>query len=102
MRRVWGRLDEKEREHLAEANALGMLHRDLVKNQPPGQGVDALFVPTSYKPSAELGILLSARQSPALIIATHHESRTPAIAYFQPQGAARWHRTDRPRLPING
>jgi hypothetical protein len=88
LRSAWWRLDEKEREQLAETSALGMLHRDLVKNQPPGRGVEALFVSASYELSAELGVLVDARQSPGLIIATHHESRTPAITYFQPQGAS--------------
>jgi hypothetical protein len=85
---AWRRLDQKEREYLAETSTLGMVHRDLIKDQPPGRGVEALIVPASYKLSAELGILLGARKSPALIVATHHESRTPAITYFQPQGAS--------------
>jgi hypothetical protein len=85
---AWWRLDEKEREHLAEASALGMIRRELVDDLPAGRGVEALIVPASYKPGAELGILLGARQSPALIIATHHESRTPAITYFQPRGVS--------------
>ena len=84
---AWERLDEKERERLAETSTLGLLHRDLIKDQPPGQGVPALIVPACYEVSAELGILLAARTSPALIIATHHEYRVPAITYFQPQGA---------------
>jgi hypothetical protein len=88
LKSAWGQLDEKERERLAETSALGMLHRDLVLDQPPGRGVEALFVSAAYKLSAELGVLLGARQSPGLIIATHHESRTPAITYFQPHGAS--------------
>ena len=83
---AWGRLDEREREQLREASALGMLRRGLVEDQPAGRGVEALIGPASYQPGAELGFLLRARQAPALIIATHHESRTPAITYFQPQG----------------
>jgi hypothetical protein len=108
---AWCRLDEKEREHLTETSALGMLHRELVKDQPAGRGVEALIGPASYKPSAELGILLGARQSPALIIVTHHESRTPAITYFQPQGVGAFveeipERVDNgmpgpPRSPLN-
>jgi hypothetical protein len=88
LKNTWRRLDEKEREQLAETSALGMLHRDLVLDQPPGRGVEALFVSASYKLSPELGVLLGARQSPGLIIATHHESRTPAITYFQSQRAS--------------
>jgi hypothetical protein len=72
---------------VAETSTLGLLRRDLIKDQPPGRGVEALIVPACYTVSAELGILLAARASPALIIATHHESRVPAITYFQPQGA---------------
>jgi hypothetical protein len=85
---AWGRLDEREREQLGEASALGMLRRGLVEDLPTGRGVEALIGSASYQPSAELGFLLGARQSPALIIATHHESRTPAITYFQPQGVS--------------
>jgi hypothetical protein len=88
LKSAWRRLGQREREHLAETNTLGMLHRGLIKDQPPGRGVEALLVPASYKLSGELGVLLGARTSPALIIATHHESRTPAITYFQPQGAS--------------
>ena len=88
LRRAWRGLDQKEREHLAESSTLGLLHRDLIKDQPPGRGVEALIFPACYQLSAELGILLGARTSPARIIATHHESRTPAITYFQPQGAS--------------
>lgn len=87
LRSAWGRLDEKEREQLSESSALGMLRRDLVREQPAGRGAEALFVPGSYKLGAELGVLLSARRSPGLIIATHHESRIPAITYFQPREA---------------
>jgi hypothetical protein len=85
---AWGRLDEREREHLAESSTLGLLHRDLIKNQPPGRGVEALIFPACYQLSAELGILLNARARPARIIATHHESRTPAITYFQLRGGS--------------
>ena len=88
LRSAWGRLDAKEREHLAESSTLGLLHRDLIKDQPPGRGVEALIFPARYQPSAELGILLHTRTRPARIIATHHESRTPAITYFQPRGAS--------------
>jgi hypothetical protein len=85
---AWWRLDERERERLAEASALGMLRRGLVEDLPAGRGVEALIGSASYKPGAELGFLLGARQCPAVIIATHHESRTPAITYFQPQGVS--------------
>ncbi len=88
LRDAWGRLDEKEREHLAESSALGLLHRGLIKEQSPGRGVEALIFPACYQLSAELEILLSARTCPARIIATHHESRTSAITYFQPGGAS--------------
>jgi hypothetical protein len=88
LRGAWGRLDETEREHLAQSSTLGLLHRDLIKDQPPGRGVEALIFPACYQLSAELGILLGARTRPARIIATHHESRTPSITYFQPRDAS--------------
>lgn len=88
LRSAWRGLDEEEREHLAESSTLGLLRRDLIKDQPPGRGDEALIFPACYQLSAELGIVLGARLSPAMIIATHHESRTPAITYFQLQGAS--------------
>jgi hypothetical protein len=88
LRSVWQRLDQREREQLAESSTLGMSRRGLVKDQPPGRGVKALFFPACYKMSAELDLLLGARKSPAFVIATHHESRTPAVTYFQPQGTS--------------
>jgi hypothetical protein len=75
-----------EREQLADTSTRAMFRRGLVKDQPPGRGVEALFFPPCFMLSAELGILLGARNSPALIIATHHESRTPAVTYFQLRG----------------
>ena len=111
LRGAWCRLDERERERLTEASAVGLLRRALAKDPPAGRGVAALIGPASYQPSAELGLLLAARQSPALIIATHHESRTPAITYFQPQGVGAFveeipERVDNgmpgpPRSPLN-
>jgi hypothetical protein len=83
----WLRLEQMEREQLADTSTLGMFRRGLVKDQPPGRGVKALLFPACYELSAELGILLEARKSPALIVATHHESRTPAVTYFQPRGS---------------
>ena len=113
LRGAWRRLDEKEREQLAETSALGMLRRDLVQGPaawPRGLRRCSCRPRTSRAPS--LGILLGARQSPALIIATHHESRTPAITYFQPQGVSAIveeipERVDSgmpgtPRSPLNG
>lgn len=88
LRRAWRGLDQKEWEHLAESSTLGVLHRDLIKDRPPGRGVEALIFPPCYQLSADLGILLGARTCPARIIATHHESRTSAITYFQPQGTS--------------
>jgi hypothetical protein len=86
LKSAWRQLDQMEREQLAETSTLAMFHRGLVKDQPPGRGVKALFFPACYKLSAELGLLLGARKSPALVVATHHESRTPAVTYFQPRG----------------
>ena len=86
LKSAWRELGQLERERLADTSTQGMFRRGLVKDQPPGRGVKALFFPACYKVSAELGILLGARKSPALIIATHHESRTPAVTYFQLRG----------------
>jgi hypothetical protein len=61
-----------------------MLDRDLIIARPSGRGIDALILPACYKMSNKLRILLSAHESPAFMIATHHESRTPAVTYFQP------------------
>jgi hypothetical protein len=83
---AWQQLDPAGRQQLAETGTARLLHRGLIKEQPAGRGVRALFFPACYKPSAELGILLSARASPASVIATHHESRSPGVAYFQRQG----------------
>jgi hypothetical protein len=83
---AWCLLDPKEQDQLAGVSTMGMLHRGLIRDQPPGRGVRALILPASYTMSAGLAVLLAARKSPALIIATHHESRTPSVTYFQPQG----------------
>ena len=83
---AWCLLDQKEQDQLAGIATMGMLHRGLIRDQPPGRGVKALILPASYTMSAGLAVLLAARKSPALIIATHHESRTPSVTYFQPQG----------------
>jgi hypothetical protein len=88
LRSAWQQLDPTEREQLAETSTRGMSRRGLVSDQPPGRGVKALFFPACYKMSAELDLLLGARKAPALVIATHHESRTPAVTYFQPQRAS--------------
>ena len=83
---AWCLRDQKEQDQLAGIATMGMLHRGLIRDQPPGRGVKALILPASYTMSAGLAVLLAARKSPALIIATHHESRTPSVTYFQPQG----------------
>jgi hypothetical protein len=88
LNRAWRQLNELERERLAETSTEGMLRRGLIKEQPPGRGVRALFVPACYKLSAELRVLLGAGKSPALVIATHHEPRTPAVTYYQPEGSS--------------
>lgn len=87
LKRAWSQLDPGEHDQLAGIAAMGMLRRGLIRDQPPGRGVIALISPARYTMSPELAVLLSARKSPALIIATHHESRAPAVTYFQPQGA---------------
>jgi hypothetical protein len=83
---AWQQLDPAGRQQLAETGTARLLHRGLIEEQPAGRGVRALFFPACYKPSAELAILLSARESPASVIATHHESRSPGVVYFHRQG----------------
>jgi hypothetical protein len=85
---AWQQLSQKARERLAEISTLRMLHRGLIKDQPPGRGVEALIFPACYQVSSELGIVLGARKSPALVIATHQESRTPPVTYFQAPGTS--------------
>ena len=83
---IWWRT-ESGVAYVPESSTLRSLHRELIRDQPPGRGVEALIIPACYQLSAELGILLDARTCPARIIATHHESRTPAITHFQLRGS---------------
>jgi len=83
---AWCKLDERKRQQLTQTSMLAMRDRDLVVEPPLGRGIEALTVPACYKVSARLHILLCARESPAFMIATHHESRIPAVTYFQPWG----------------
>ena len=85
---AWQQLTRQEQERIAEASTRAMLDRDLITEQAPGRGVEALVVPASCKLSTRLRVLLGARQSPAFMIATHHELRTPAVTYFQPWGTS--------------
>jgi hypothetical protein len=63
-----------------------MLDRDLIIARPSGRCIDALILPACYKMSNKLRILLSAHESLAFMVATHHESRTPAVTYrYQPK-----------------
>lgn len=88
LKSAWRQLDQKEREKITEASTQAMLDRDLIIAGPSGRGIDALILPPCYKMSIKLRILLSAHESPAFMIATHHESRTPAVTYFQPWGTS--------------
>jgi hypothetical protein len=85
LKSAWQQLDLCRREQLTETSTQAMRDRDLLIEQPAGRGVAALINPGCYKMSSKLRILLSARESPAFMIATHHESRTPAVTYFQPK-----------------
>lgn len=82
LKTAWLQFNQEERERVTQSRTLAMFRRGLIIQQPPGRGVYALFLP-AYKVSASLGILIAARKSPAFMIATHHESRTPAVTYFQ-------------------
>jgi hypothetical protein len=85
---AWQQLALEEQERLAETGTARMLRHGLIREQPPGRGVRALLIPASYKMSAELGVLLAARESPASVIATHLESRSPDVTYFQHHGTS--------------
>ncbi len=88
LKSAWQQLDQKKREQLTQTSTLAMRDRDLLTEPPVGAGVAALINSAPYKMSARLRILLSAREHPAFMIATHHESRTPEVSYFQPQGTS--------------
>lgn len=88
LKSAWQQLDQKKREQLTQTSTLAMRDRDLLTEPSVGAGVAALINPAPYKMSARLRILLSAREYPAFMIATHHESRTPEVSYFQPQGTS--------------
>lgn len=85
LKSAWHQLDPRTREQLTTTSTQAMRDRDLLIEQPPGRGVAALINPGCYKMSGKLRVLLSARESPAFMIATHHESRTPPVTYFQPK-----------------
>jgi hypothetical protein len=87
LRTAWRQLDQRERERLTEASTQALRDRNLLIEQRPGSGIEALVIP-AYKTSDKLRVLLSARESPAFMIATHHESRTPEVSYFQPWGTS--------------
>jgi hypothetical protein len=91
LRDAWQQLALEERERLTATGTARMLRRSLIKEQPPGRGVRALFFPASYKMSAELSVLLGARESPASVIATHLESRSRRRA-APTAGRPRWSR----------
>lgn len=86
LKSAWRQLDQRERDKITESSTQAMLDRDLIIALPSGRGIDALILPACYKMSNKLRILLSAHESPTFMIATHHESRTPAVTYFQPWG----------------
>ena len=88
LKSAWHHLGQREREQRAEASTEAMRDRDLIIEQPGTRGVMALVSPVRYRLGSKLRILLSARESPAFMIATHHESRTPAVTYFQPRGTS--------------
>jgi hypothetical protein len=86
LKSAWDQLDPKKRDQLAQTTVLSLRDRDLLTEPAVGAGVAALLHPAPYKMNAKLRILLSAREHPAFMIATHHESRIPAVTYFQPKG----------------
>lgn len=88
LKTAWKGLDQHNRDQIAEASTQAMCARDLLFSSPNGRGLEALIIPSDYKPSPKLRLLLSARESPAFMIATHYELRAPAVTYFQPKGAS--------------
>lgn len=88
LKSAWQQLTQREQERITDASTRAMLDRDLITEHRPGRGLEALIIPVSYKMSTQLRVLLGARESPAFMIATHHESRTPAVTYFQPWGTS--------------
>lgn len=86
LKSAWQQLDGNERDRLTHSSAQALRDRHLIIEPSPGRGVEALIMPPRYRVGAKLRILLSARESPAFVIATHHESRTPEVTYFQPPG----------------
>jgi hypothetical protein len=88
LKTAWKDLDQYKRDQITEASTQAMCDRDLLISSPNGRGLEALIIPTDYRLSPKLRLLLSARESPAFMIATHHELRTPAVTYFQPKGTS--------------
>ena len=88
LKTAWNDLDQHNRDQIAEASTQAMCDRDLLISSPNGRGLEGLIIPSDYKPSPKLRLLLSARESPAFMIATHYELRTPAVTYFQPKGTS--------------
>ena len=88
LKSAWQHLGQHDRDQIAERSTEAMRDRDLITEQPASRGVMALVSPVRYKLGSKLRILLSARESPAFMIATHHESRTPEVTYFQPRGTS--------------
>lgn len=86
LRSAWWELGKKGRGHLSDINTLLMLRRGLIKDPPARGDRDGLTDEVCFPMSAELSIILGARQSPAFISATQHASRTPAFTYFPTHG----------------
>jgi hypothetical protein len=89
LRSAWWELGRRGRAQLSDINTLLMLRRGLIKDLPAGPGSAALTVEASHPMSAELSVLLGARQSSAFICATQEGSPAPAFTYFPTGGAHR-------------
>lgn len=88
LKNAWEDLGQHEQDQITETSTQAMQDRDLLIPSPSARGLEALIKPVDYKPSPKLRLLLSARESPAFMIATHYELRTPAVTYFQPVGTS--------------
>jgi hypothetical protein len=87
LRSAWQGLSQWARDDFTETSALYLIERGLIKEPLIGRGLKARYRTARYPMSAELGLLLWARESPAFVVATHQAPRIPPVTYFQVQGS---------------
>lgn len=86
LRSTWWGLSEQRRQQLANINTLLMLRRGLVEDLPRSGDLESLTAEAWYPMSAELNVLLGARQQPGFICATQHGLAAPSVTYFRTWG----------------